>query len=81
MTVAPRRTGSRFLYEPFGSAHARIETHERVTAERWSALEQRLRNIETAIDRLERRIWIAVYGVTAAMLTQVLYAVFSKAAP
>ncbi|MEL6236572.1 MAG: hypothetical protein AAFR46_19420 [Pseudomonadota bacterium] len=81
MSIAPRRTGSRFLYEPFGSAHARIETHERVTAERWTALERRLRSIEAALDRLEKRMWLAVYGVTAVMVSQVIYTVFARAVP
>lgn len=81
MNPGGHRTGSRFLYEPFDSAHARIETHERVTAERWTALERRLRAIESSIERLERRIWVAVYGVAAVMVSQVLYAVIMKAVP
>ena len=40
MNDAARRRahGSRYLYEPFDSAYARIETHERVFEERWTAL-------------------------------------------
>ncbi|RMF37091.1 MAG: hypothetical protein D6754_10215 [Alphaproteobacteria bacterium] len=78
MSDRPIRTGSRFLYEPFDSAHARIETHEQVTAERWAALERRLRGIETALDRLERRFWMLVYGVATAMISQIIYGILTK---
>lgn len=74
MTSPPRRRthGSRYLYEPFDSAHARIETHERVFEERWSALNRILEQIERGLDRLERRLWLAVYGVAIAMAGQIL---------
>jgi hypothetical protein len=62
--------GSRYLYEPFDSAHARIEANERIFEERWNALEHTLDHIEKSLDRLERRVWIAVYGVAAAMMAQ-----------
>ncbi len=78
MSAARERTGSRYLYEPFDSAHARIETHERVTEERWSALERRLSGIEAAIDRLEKRLWLAVYGAAAAMISQVFNGFLSQ---
>jgi hypothetical protein len=65
-----RGGGSRFLYEPFDVAAARIETHERVTEERWAGLERRLQTIETMLERLEKRLWLAVYGVVAFTLTQ-----------
>ena len=39
--------GSRFLYDPFDVANARIDANERVLAERWDALEFRLKGIET----------------------------------
>lgn len=69
----PRRTlGSRYLYEPFDSAHARIETHERVFEERWVALNRILEQIESGLDRLERRLWLAVYGVAIALAGQLL---------
>ena len=66
----PRAGGSRFLYEPFDAAAARLEAHERVTAERWNGLERRLLTIETMLERLERRLWLAVYGVVAFVVTQ-----------
>jgi hypothetical protein len=65
-----RGAGSRFLYDSFDAAQARIEANERVAAERWSGLEYRLGQIETTLERLERRIWLGVYGVAAFLLTQ-----------
>jgi len=65
----PGSGGSRYLYEPFEAA-ARLETHEKVTEERWRSLERRLGTIEAALERLERRLWVAVYGVVAVVLTR-----------
>ena len=62
--------GSRYLYEPFDSAHARIEALERVLDERWAALELSLKKIDEAVDRLEKRLWIGVFGVATAMVGQ-----------
>ncbi|MFT4149988.1 MAG: hypothetical protein QM656_07290 [Paracoccaceae bacterium] len=62
--------GSRFLYDSFDAATARIEANERVLAERWAALDWRLTQIDAALERLERRIWLGVYGVAAFLLTQ-----------
>lgn len=70
MTERPDIGGSRYLYAPFDVASARIEANERVMQERWQALEFRLVGIETALARLERRLWLAVYGVLAVVLAE-----------
>lgn len=62
--------GSRFLYESFDHATARIEANERVAEERWSALDYRLSQIDSALERLEKRIWLGVYGVAGFLLAQ-----------
>lgn len=62
--------GSRFLYDPFDAAAARIEANERVLEERWQALAYRLQSIETALERLERRLWLAVFGVLSVVLAE-----------
>jgi len=64
------KVGSRFLYEPFDVASARLETHEQVTNERWSGLERRLGQIEATLERLEKRLWLAVYGIVAFVLAR-----------
>jgi len=68
--------GSRYLYEPFDAAQARIETHEKVTDERWKALERRLNGIETMLERLEKRMWLAVYGAASLFVANVAVAFF-----
>lgn len=64
-----RGEGSKYLYEPFEAA-AKLETHKQVTDERWIGLERRLETIENALERLEKRLWVAVYGVVAFVLTR-----------
>jgi len=70
MNAAPERSGSKFLYAPFEVANARIDANERVAQERWAALEYRLGKIEASQERVEKRLWLAVYGVVAVILAQ-----------
>lgn len=66
-----KRSGSRYLYEPFDYAPVhQVEAYERVMEERWSALEYRLGIIEQMLERLERRVWLTIFGVTAAVLSE-----------
>ncbi len=75
--TAARGGGSRFLYEPFDAAAARIEVNERIQEERWAQLERRLNHIEVALDRLEKRIWVAVYGAASLILADIAYGLLS----
>ena len=69
--------GSRYLYESFDAAHARIEANERVADERWAALEYRLGRIEEGLERMEKRIWVGFYGLAAFLLAQGAEMVFT----
>jgi len=60
--------GSRYLYDSFEAAQARIDAQERVFEARKEALEFRMVRLEAAVERLERRLWLAVYGVAAGVL-------------
>jgi hypothetical protein len=62
--------GSRFLYESFDATAARVDANERVQTERWAGLEYRLSQIEAGLERLEKRIWVGVYGLAAFLLAQ-----------
>ena len=68
--------GSRFLYEPFDCAKQgckpdmRLEAYERVMAERWVALEYRLKTLETLLQRLEKRLWMTIVGVVGVVLAE-----------
>lgn len=65
--------GSRFLYEPFDANSARIDAHELVNQERWTALERRLHRMEEVLDRLERRMWLAVTAMAGFLAADVAY--------
>ena len=67
---APRKTvgGSRFLYDSFDLAQARIDAQERVEQERRAGMDYRLTKIEEELERLEKRLWLAVYGVASGVL-------------
>ncbi|MFT3973814.1 MAG: hypothetical protein QM699_10310 [Amaricoccus sp.] len=78
--AAVRGGGSRFLYEPFDVNSARIEVHERIQEERWGQLERRLLQIEVSLDRLEKRIWLAVYGAASLILADIAYGLLSMSA-
>ena len=59
-------------YEPFDCAPAlKLEGHERVTQLRFEGSSARLDRIEGLIERLERRVWLAVYGVAGAVFAGV----------
>lgn len=60
--------GSRFLYDSFDLAQARIDAQERVESERRAGLEYRLARIEETLERLEKRLWLAVYGVASGVI-------------
>ena len=79
MTTRKTPEGSRFLYDSFDVANARIEANERVAEERWVALDYRLAHIDALLERLERRIWLGVYGVAAFLLAQGAEAIIQAA--
>lgn len=69
-----RGGGSRFLYEPFDVQAARLEVNERIAEERWVQLERRLNHIEVMLDRLEKRLWVFVYGAASLIMADIAYA-------
>ena len=79
--ITGRKTGegSRFLYDSFDVTSVRIEANERVAEERWGALDYRLSLIDAALERLEKRIWIGVYGVAAFLLSKTAEAIIAAA--
>ena len=61
----------RLAYDPkHYDPAARIEANERVTAFQFEALNKRLDRIDEMMMRLEKRLWLTVYGVVAAILAQ-----------
>ncbi|MFT7027366.1 MAG: hypothetical protein ACI9ZH_000284 [Paracoccaceae bacterium] len=80
-TLRGRTTGSRFLYDPFDPAQARVETLERVLDERWAALEKALTTVEASVERMERRLWLVVFGVAGALSAEFAAKLFGGGAP
>jgi len=72
-----RNGGSRFLYEPFEVANVRLDAHERLNEERWSALERRLARFETIMDRVEKRMWLAASGMAGVLAADIALKVLS----
>lgn len=63
--------GERAGFEVFDCAPAlRLEAHERVSKLQIDALNARLDRIEGLMERMEKRLWLTVYGVVAAILGQ-----------
>ena len=63
--------GERFGFEAFECAPAlRLEAHERVATMQFESLNKRLDRIEALIERLEKRLWLTVYGVVGVILAQ-----------
>ncbi|PYG34576.1 hypothetical protein C8N36_101227 [Pelagimonas varians] len=57
--------------EPFACAPSmRLESHERVSKLQFEALNDKFSRIEGLIERLEKRLWLAVYGVAGVILAQ-----------
>lgn len=62
---------SRYGFESFDCAPAlRLEAHERVASLQFDGISKRLDRIEALMERLERRLWLTVYGVVAVILAQ-----------
>ena len=65
------RDDRRAEHPPFDCAPGlRLAAHERVTAIHQDNLNRRLDRLEEVMERLERRLWLAVYGVAAVVLAQ-----------
>ena len=79
--IGTKNGGSRFLYEPFDVTSARIEVNERILEERWQQLERRLNHIEVTLDRLEKRIWVAVYGAASMIMADIAYRLLTQLSP
>ncbi|CUH80178.1 hypothetical protein SAMN04488093_105126 [Tropicibacter naphthalenivorans] len=64
--------------EAFACAPAmRLEAHERVSKLHVERLEEKLARLEELMERLEKRLWLAVYGVVGAILAQAFQGLLS----
>lgn len=68
---ATPRDAARYGFEAFDCAPAlRLEAHERVSTLHIEGLNRRAEKLEALVEKLERRLWLAVYGVVAVVLAQ-----------
>lgn len=59
------------MYERFDCAPGlRLEAHERVAEIHHQNMLQRMDRLEEMMERMERRLWLTVYGVVAVILAQ-----------
>ncbi len=58
----------------------RLQAHEQVSAIHFTNLNMRLDRIELMMERLEKRLWLAVYGVAAVILAKMVQT-FMEVAP
>ena len=55
----------------------RLEAHERLTDVHFQNLLRRIDRLEEMMERLERRLWLTVYGVVAAVLASGLQSIMA----
>lgn len=53
----------------------RIDAQERLTEVQFAQLHAALSKIETIMDRLEKRLWLTVYGVVGAILVNAVLSI------
>lgn len=71
---------ARYGFERFDCAPAlRLEAQERVTKLQFDSLNRRLDKIEMLIERLEKRLWLTVYGVVGVILAQAFQGILANA--
>jgi hypothetical protein len=77
--ASPRDT-ARYGFEAFDCAPAlRLEAHERVSNLHIDGLNRRAEKLEALVEKLEKRLWLAVYGVVAVVLAQAFQSVLGAA--
>lgn len=48
----------------------RLEAHERLTKLQFDTIASRLDKIETLMERLEKRLWMTLFGIIGVILSQ-----------
>ena len=72
--------GRRYPYGDFACAPGmRIEAQERLAALQFAQLNAQFAKIEAMMERLEKRLWLAVYGVVAIILAQAVQSILNVA--
>ncbi|PJE27109.1 hypothetical protein SAMN06297129_3170 [Pseudooceanicola antarcticus] len=66
-------------YEEFQCGPAlRLDAHERLSGLQIEALNARIDRIEQLLERLEKRLWLIVFGVVGVVLAEAFQSVIDK---
>ncbi|WP_273523658.1 GTA head formation protein, RCAP_rcc01685 family [Rhodosalinus sediminis] len=68
--MAERHDGRPGPDTPACAPALRLEAHEAMARLQFETVHRRLEKIEAMMERLERRLWISVYGVVGMILAQ-----------
>jgi len=65
--------------EPFACAPGlRLTAHEKLAEVQFRQIGEAILKLEAVIERLEKRLWLTVYGVVAAILTDAMMSILTK---
>lgn len=59
------------------ATHAKLDTHEKVCAERYASINQQLVTLHNRLDAMSNRMWAAAGGAILVLLTAVGATVFA----
>lgn len=66
--------------EAFACAPAlRLEAHERVSKLHYDQFNDKLARLESLLERLEKRLWLTVYGVAGVILAEAFQGLMNAA--
>jgi hypothetical protein len=66
--------------EPFACGPGmKLEAHEKLAAVQFAQLNTQITRLEVIMERLEKRLWLTVYGVVAVVLIQALQSIVTVA--
>ncbi len=68
------------VFEKFECAPGlQLQAHEKVSQIHYDNINRRLDRLEEMMERLEKRLWLTVYGVVAVILAQAFQSVLAVA--
>ena len=66
-------------YEAFECGPSlRLEAHERLSRHQMETIGDRITRLEQIVERLEKRLWLGVYGIVAMILAQAFQSIIEK---
>ena len=77
--MTEQRDIHRYGFARFDCAPAlRLEAHEQVSRLHIEGLKDSIARLEVVIERLERRLWLTVYGVVAVILAEGFQSILAR---